>query len=128
MLPVLMSHSLAQRLPFVQHNEVNFVAVCLAAAFFFAEFTIGPMWAIPMDIAPRYSGSASGLMNVGSALAAAVSPLIAGYVIQATNNWNLPFLGSIGLLLFGAILAYWMKPNETLAGAEVEEVARPVTA
>jgi MFS family permease len=81
---------------------------------FFAEFTIGPFWAIPMDIAPRFSGSASGLMNVGSALAAAVSPLVAGYVIQKTGNWDLPFLGSIGLLLFGAIMAYWMKPNEPL--------------
>lgn len=123
MLPVLISRSLAQMIPFVQQNQVNFVAICLAAAFFFAEFTIGPMWAIPMDIAPRYSGSASGLMNVGSALAAAVSPLIAGYVIQTTNNWDLPFLGSIALLLFGAILAYWMKPNETLPGAEVEGTA-----
>ena len=34
--------------------------------FFFAEFTIGPMWAIPMDITPQFSGSASGLMNIGS--------------------------------------------------------------
>src|SRR5215467_1943260 len=68
MLPVMLSHNL------------NLVAVCLSAAFFFAECTIGPFWAIPMDIAPRYSGAASGLMNVGSALAAAVSPLVAGYV------------------------------------------------
>ncbi len=28
----------------------------------------------------------------------------------------LPFLGSIGLLLIGAILAFWMKPEE-LPGA-----------
>lgn len=110
-IPVLRSHSL------------NLVAICLSAAFFFAEFTIGPFWAMPMDIAPRYSGSASGLMNVGSALAAAVSPLVAGYVIQRTGNWDLPFLGSIGLLLFGAIFAYWMKPNVPLAGAEMSERA-----
>ncbi len=111
--------SLGFMLPVLKFHELNLVAGCLAAAFFFAEFTIGPMWAIPMDIAPRFSGSASGLMNVGSALAAAVSPLVAGYVIQRTGNWNLPYLGSIGLLLFGAILAYWMKPNETFAGGEM---------
>jgi len=29
----------------------------------------------------------------------------------------LPFIGSMGLLLLGAILAYWMKPNEVLPGA-----------
>jgi len=110
MIPVLRSHNLTT------------VALCLSAAFFFAEFTIGPFWAIPMDIAPRFSGSASGLMNIGSALAAAVSPLVAGYVIQKTGNWDLPFLGSIGLLLFGAIMAYWMKPNEPLPGTELGAV------
>jgi MFS family permease len=111
--------SLAFMIPVLRSHDLNLVALCLSAAFFFAEFTIGPFWAMPMDIAPRFSGSASGLMNVGSALAAAVSPLVAGYVIQRTNNWDLPFLGSIGLLFFGAILAFWMKPNETLAGTEL---------
>ncbi len=111
--------SLAFMIPVLRSHDLNLVALCLSAAFFFAEFTIGPFWAMPMDIAPRFSGSASGLMNVGSALAAAVSPLVAGYVIQRTNNWDLPFLGSIGLLLVGAILAFWMKPNETLAGTEM---------
>ncbi len=111
--------SLAFMIPVLLSHELTTVALCLSAAFFFAEFTIGPFWAIPMDIAPRFSGSASGLMNIGSALAAAVSPLVFGYVIQKTNNWNLPFLGSIGLLLFGAIMAYWMKPNEPLPGTEL---------
>jgi nitrate/nitrite transporter NarK len=120
MLPVLKADWLASVSPFVKLHQLNFVASCLAAAFFFAEFTIGPFWAIPMDIAPRYSGSASGLMNVGSALAAAVSPLVAGYVIQWTRNYTLPFIGSMALLLLGAILAYWMKPNEAFAGGEVE--------
>ena len=30
------------------------------AGFFFAEITIGPMWSIPMDIAPKYSGHGLG--------------------------------------------------------------------
>jgi len=120
MFPVLSAGWLASVSPFVKQHQLNFVAVCLAAAFFFAEFTIGPFWAIPMDIAPRYSGSASGLMNIGSALAAAISPLVAGYVIQWTKNYTLPFIGSMGLLLLGAILAYWMKPNEGFAGGELD--------
>jgi MFS family permease len=72
------------------------------------------MWAIPMDITPRFAGSASGLMNVGSAFAAIVSPVIGGLIIDKTGNWELPFLGSIVLLLFGSVLAFWMKPNEEL--------------
>jgi cyanate permease len=55
-------------------------------------------------------------MNTGSALAAIVSPLIAGYVIDKTGVWELPFLGSIVLLLFGSIMAFWMKPDQELDG------------
>jgi MFS family permease len=100
MIPVLFVHNL------------GVVAVLLSAAFFFAEFTVGPMWAIPMDIAPRYSGSASGLMNSGSALAAIVSPIVGGYIIDKTGNWELTFVAGIGLLVFGAILAFWMKLDD----------------
>jgi len=82
------------------------------------------MWAIPMDIAPRFSGSASGLMNTGSALAAIVSPLVFGHVIDKTGDWTLPFLGTIGLLLIGAMLAFWMKPDEELRGAGIDRPAR----
>ena len=109
--------SLVAMVPILFVRDLTWIVVCLSAAFFFSEFTIGPMWAIPMDIAPQYSGSASGLMNIGSPLAAIVSPLIFGYVIDKTGNWNLPFLGSIGLLLFGSILAFWMKPEQGLPPA-----------
>jgi len=106
--------SLTCMLPILFLHNVTWAALCLSAAFFFSEFTIGPMWAIPMDIAPQFSGSASGLMNTGSALAAIVSPLVFGYVIDKTNNWELPFLGSIGLLFVGSVAAFWMKPGEKL--------------
>jgi MFS family permease len=102
MIPVLFIHN------------VGVVAVLLSAAFFFAEFTVGPMWAIPMDIAPRYSGFASGFMNSGSALAAIVSPIVGGYIIDTTGNWELTFVAGIGLLILGAILAFWMKPDQEL--------------
>jgi sugar phosphate permease len=113
-------------IPVLRLHDLVIVPLCLSAAFFFAEVTIGPFWAIPMDIAPRYSGSASGLMNIGSALAAAVSPLVAGYVIKATHNYALPFYGSMGLLLLGTIFAYWMKPNEGFAGGDISGQPAPV--
>ena len=93
-------------------RSASAAVICLSLGFFFAEFTIGPMWAIPMDIAPQFSGSASGLMNIGSPLAAIVSPLVFGYVIDKTGNWNLPFLGSISILLIGSVLAFWMRPEK----------------
>jgi nitrate/nitrite transporter NarK len=102
MLPIMFLHNLTR------------VAIFLSLAFFCAELTSGPIWAIPMDIAPEYSGAASGLMNIGSALAAIVSPLVFGYVIDKTHNWKVPFRGSIALLFCGAITAFWIKPLDKL--------------
>ena len=102
MLPVLMVH------------DLTIIVLSLSLAFFFAEFTVGAFWAIPMDIAPRYSGFASGFMNSGSALAAIVSPLIGGYIIDRTGKWEMTFVAGIALLLLGAVLAFWMKPDEEL--------------
>jgi MFS family permease len=102
-------------LPILYTHSINVVALALSAGFFCAEFTIGPMWAIPMDIAPKYSGSASGIMNTGSALAAIISPVVGGYLIQRTGNWLLPFIVSMGVILVGAALSFTMHPERTLS-------------
>jgi sugar phosphate permease len=104
--------SLVMMIPIILIHNLTTAAIFLSLAFFFAEFTVAPMWAIPMDIAPKFSGFASGFMNSGSALAAIISPVLAGMIIDRTGNWELPFVGSIALLLFGAILALWMKTDE----------------
>jgi sugar phosphate permease len=107
-------------LPIFTTHALTPIVLSLAAAFFFAEIVIGPMWSIPMDIAGAFSGTASGIMNTGSALAAILSPLAFGAVADYTGNWHLPFAGSLGLLLVGAILAFTMHPErpfDALAGS-----------
>jgi len=104
--------TLASLLPILFVHDATVAAICLSSGFFFAEMTIGPMWAIPMDIAPKYSGTASGIMNTGSALAAIVSPVVGGWIIDITGNWDWPFIGSMALMLVGAILAFTMRPEE----------------
>lgn len=65
-----------------------------------------------MDIAPEYAGTASGMMNSGSALAAIISPVLSGFVIDRTGNWELPFLGSMLLMALGMVLAYRLQPDQ----------------
>jgi MFS family permease len=101
--------------PILYTHRINVVALALSSGFFCAEFTIGPMWAIPMDVAPKYSGTASGIMNTGSALAAIISPVVGGYLIQKTGNWLLPFIVSIGVILIGSALSFTMHPERPLA-------------
>jgi len=111
--------------PIIYTRNVNLVALALSGGFFFAEMTIGPMWAIPMDIAPKFSGTASGLMNTGSALAAIISPVIGGYLIQRTGNWMLPFIVSMGVILLGSALSFTMHPERPLSDAEVVPTPTP---
>jgi len=109
--------SFLSMLPILLTQDLKVSVACLSAAFFFAELVIGPMWAIPMDIAPKYSGTASGIMNTGSALAAILSPVAFGKIVDLTGNWHLPFAVSLGLLLLGAILAFTMHPERTFETA-----------
>jgi MFS family permease len=87
--------------------------------------TIGPMWAIPMDIAPQYSGTASGMMNTGSALAAIVSPVVSGYLIDRFDNWELPFFGSMLLMGLGVTLASRMQPEHKFEPPVQTSVSQP---
>jgi MFS family permease len=121
--------ALLSLLPILFVHGITLVALCLSGGFFFSELIIGPIWSVPMDIAPKYSGTAAGLMNMGSALAAIVSPLVAGYVIDATGNWYLPFLMSMGLLLLGGFCAFLMHPEDPFReDLAIASAGRPVTA
>lgn len=109
--------------PVLFSRDVVTLALCLSGGFFFLELIIGPIWSVPMDIAPEYSGTASGLMNTGSAVAAIVSPLAFGYIVDLTGNWHLPFAISVALLLIGALLAFTMHPDRRFHEEPAGELA-----
>ena len=111
MVAICMMATLLSLIPMMFTHDLYVSLACLASGFFFAEMTIGPMWAIPMDIAPAFSGTASGMMNSGSALAAIISPVVGGWLIDRFGSWELPFLGSIVLMACGVALAFRMRPD-----------------
>jgi MFS family permease len=98
-------------IPVVLTHDLTTVAVCLSAACFFSELVVAPIWSVPMDIAPHYAGSASGMMNFGFGIAGIISPVVFGGLLDLTGSWTIPFYGSIGLLLLGAGLAFFMRPD-----------------
>jgi cyanate permease len=97
-------------------KDLTTIALLLSGGFFFLELVIGPIWSIPMDVAPAYAGTASGLMNTGSALAAIVSPLAFGQIVDWTGDWHLPFALSVGILLLGAALSFTIHPDRRFVG------------
>ena len=114
MVAVCMILTALSLLPLLFVHDRYASLACLAAGFFFAEMTIGPMWAVPMDIATDLCGTASGMMNSGSALAAIISPVVGGYIIDRTGNWELPFAGTMILMLVGAVMTFRMRPHQRL--------------
>ncbi len=115
MVAVCMVMTVLSLLPLMFAHNLYLSLACLSAGFFFAEMTIGPMWAIPMDIAPQSAGTASGMMNTGSALAAIISPVIGGLVIDLTGNWELPFFGTMIFMALGIALTFRMRPDDKFA-------------
>lgn len=111
MVAVCMLLTALALVPLMFVHSINVSLACLSAGFFFAEMTIGPMWAIPMDIAPGFSGTASGMMNTGSALAAIVSPVVSGFLIERSHNWELPFICDMFLMAIGLGLTFRMRPE-----------------
>jgi MFS family permease len=105
-------------IPVLVLHEPMYALLCLGAAMFFNEMTIGPMWAIPMDIAYDRSGTASGIMSGTGFTAAIVSPVLAGYLIDQTGNWNITFLVSIGIMACGVLLTFTMKPEKPFVADE----------
>jgi len=98
-------------LPVMLVHNLTVAAAGLTLAFFFAELIVAPIWSVPMDIAPRYAGTASGMMNFGFAVAGLASPSSFGYLVDRTGSWVVPFIASIVLLLVGAALAWRLRPD-----------------
>jgi cyanate permease len=95
-------------------------------AFFSAELIVAPLWSVPMDIAPSLAGSASGLMNFGFGVAGLISPASFGYLVDRTGSWVVPFIGSVALLVVGAVFAARLRPDipfDALAPHGVVETA-----
>jgi sugar phosphate permease len=118
---------------FAAMSASPFTAVyCLTVAMFFLEMTIGPAWAVPMDIGGEFSGTVSGMMNMGGQFVGALSPTIFGYLVSR-GSWVAPFVVSAGLLFIGAaIWAFWIDPEQSVidrgegtAGPVVSTVPAP---
>ena len=102
--------------PVILVHNLRLAAVSLSLAFFFAELIVAPIWSVPMDITPRYAGTASGMMNFGFAIAGIVSPSTFGYLVDHTGSWVVPFAASVLLLILGAVLAARLRPDIPFEG------------
>ncbi len=74
---------------------------CLA--FGALEMTVAVSWAIPLDIAGDFAGSAAAIMNMTGNIGGALSPTVLAYLVKA-YGWNVPFLVAAALSILGAVI------------------------
>ena len=55
------------------------------------------------DLGPKYTGSLVGISGSIGMIAAIISPIVAGYVLEITESWNSIFYVCVGTLTFGGI-------------------------
>lgn len=123
MVAICMTMTGLSLIPVLFLKDPMVALIFLAAAMFFNEMVIGPMWSIPMDIAYNRSGTASGIMSGTGFTAAIFSPLLAGFLVDHTGNWNITFLLSIGIMACGVLLSFTMKPEKPFVENRTESAS-----
>jgi ACS family glucarate transporter-like MFS transporter len=90
-------------------------AVMAAISLAFATALIlcveGPFWAMMMRIAGDKSGTAGGIMNMGSNIGGLISPALTP-VIASWIGWENALHVAAGLAVIGALLWLWIKPGK----------------
>ena len=84
-------------------------------------FVIAAFWALPMNSIPKeVMGTASGIINMAGQLAAFLSPLVIGYLVQVSNgNFDTSFMFLISGSLISAVIALAVKEKKNLKSGEV---------
>jgi predicted MFS family arabinose efflux permease len=100
--------------PAIFVHDLGIGLTAFTFALFFLGFAISPIWTATIDIAPDYAGSASALMNAAGAVAGILSPLAFGWILDRTGSWTAPFGVSLGLLLVGAMVTLWFRPDRPM--------------
>jgi sugar phosphate permease len=79
------------------------------------ELTVGVSWAIPLDIAGDFAGSAAALMNSVGNIGAAISPAVLAYLVTG-YGWNVPFLVASAMCVVGMLIYARIDASRRIAG------------
>jgi MFS family permease len=103
--------SLIFLLPVLFVHDALTITLALAASLFFLEMTEGPIWAVPIDVAPNFAGIAGGIMSTAAGIAAVASPAAFGIMVDWSGSYSIPFVASMALAAVGIVLAFFVRPD-----------------
>jgi sugar phosphate permease len=86
--------------------------IALALGYFFIELADSSIWMLGMDVAPEHCATSTAAVNTGFATAGAVSPLVVGWLLDLTQNWENVFLLTIVVLLIGSVVIFRVRIHQ----------------
>ncbi|WP_369691605.1 MFS transporter [Sphingobium fuliginis] len=102
-VPIIVTELLAALLLYLTFvsNSVAMLVICQTLAGFCLSFFASAFWALPMNTVPKsMMGLVSGLINMAGQVAALISPLLVGYLVDTAGGGFGPAFG----LLAGSML------------------------
>lgn len=91
-------------------REPAFAVGAIALASFSNDLSIPGSWTTCMDVGGRYVGTLSGMMNMVGNVGGFLSPIVLGYIVGRTGDWNLTFYVTAGVYLLGAVCWWCIDP------------------
>jgi ACS family sodium-dependent inorganic phosphate cotransporter len=88
-------------IPFQDSNISIIILLCFTNAF--SGIAVGGFGVNHADLGPKYTGSIVGFAGGIGMIAAIISPLIAGIILEVTGSWILIFNICTAVLIFGGL-------------------------
>jgi ACS family glucarate transporter-like MFS transporter len=79
----------------------------------FLYFTVGAFWASTIDLAPRHSGTLSGIMNTGANVGGTISPTLTPWLAEQFG-WNVSLGFAAAVAMLGGLLWLLIRPGDGL--------------
>ena len=87
------------------------IVVLSSCGFGVMDLMLPVSWAVCLDIAPRHSGTVTGIMNSAGQLGGFLCTVLFGYLVQISGSYHSPLWVISGMLLFSAFLFSKIDPT-----------------
>lgn len=91
-------------------NNAYIAVAVIAVASFCNDLTLPGSWTSCMDVGGRFVATLGGAMNMLGNFGGFLSPIIIGYIVEATGQWTLAFYVTTAVYLLGAVLWLFLDP------------------
>lgn len=90
------------------------VFIFLSLCFGIFDLMLPSAWALCIDLGKKNAGAISGAMNTFGNIGGFCCGILFGYLVQSSNNYNLPLYMIAGMLIISAILFAFINPTKPI--------------